>query len=393
MTQTLLLDLDDTLLDNPLNQLITVYLKTISAAVAGIVDPQEFLHNLLAATEKMIQKETIVQTLRICFEADFYAHYPTQKPALETTLNEYYQKIYPTLRSSTSPRPAAIDLVKGAFKQGMQVVVATNPLFPIEAQQMRLEWANLPADKYPFAIVTSYEFMHFAKPNPAYFAEILARLGWPDQAMGMLGNSLSDDILPAAALGIPSFLILQNGQIPDRIPANVHSGTFQQAREWVERNNEPMQITTMQGLIAALKGTPAAMDTLLRQIKELPIEGVAKIAKIIWQLSKWEQQEYRPILQNFIGSSWLENFAGSHWLTSSEPVMDLPTAKKVMADFILLRQSLLLFLQQQDDLFFERELATRFERYSTLKNFLKVILGRDQTQMHEFLAVSAKYSY
>ena len=56
-------------------------------------------------------------------------------------------------------------------------MVATNPIFPRKAILHRLSWAGLAPEQVPFALITDYERFHFAKPNPAFFAEILAQLG------------------------------------------------------------------------------------------------------------------------------------------------------------------------------------------------------------------------
>jgi FMN phosphatase YigB (HAD superfamily) len=93
-------------------------------------------------------------------------------------------------------------MVDTAFEQGWQVVIATNPLFPRRAIEQRLSWAGLPLDRYPFQLIASYESFHFTKPHPAYFAEVLANLGWPTHTVAMVGNSLADDLIPAAELGI-----------------------------------------------------------------------------------------------------------------------------------------------------------------------------------------------
>ncbi len=57
-------------------------------------------------------------------------------------------------------------------------------------------------------MITSYEHLHFAKPQPEYFAEILARLGrQPEEAL-MIGDSLENEILPAHRLGMSVFHVV-----------------------------------------------------------------------------------------------------------------------------------------------------------------------------------------
>jgi hypothetical protein len=88
---------------------------------------------------------------------------------------------------------------------GYMVVIATNPVYPLEAIRQRMDWGGLPDSPEHYALITSAENMHFAKPNPAYYAEILGRVGVePDEAI-MVGDSLENDIRAASQLGIHTF--------------------------------------------------------------------------------------------------------------------------------------------------------------------------------------------
>lgn len=60
-------------------------------------------------------------------------------------------------------------------RRGYRLVLATNPVFPREAILERMRWAGV--ERAPWEIITTYEEYHFCKPNPNYFAEILAKMG------------------------------------------------------------------------------------------------------------------------------------------------------------------------------------------------------------------------
>jgi HAD superfamily hydrolase (TIGR01509 family) len=68
-----------------------------------------------------------------------------------------------------------------------------------------LSWADLSTDKYHYDLIASYETFHFTKPDPAFFAEVMARLGWPDGKAVVIGDDMERDINPAGKLGIPAF--------------------------------------------------------------------------------------------------------------------------------------------------------------------------------------------
>lgn len=87
-------------------------------------------------------------------------------------------------------------------------MVATNPLFPLKAIHHRLAWAGLSAEEIPYKLVACYETFHFAKPNPGYYKEILAKVDAnPDECV-MVGNDLENDIQPAESIGIHTFRII-----------------------------------------------------------------------------------------------------------------------------------------------------------------------------------------
>src|SRR5512133_2253210 len=207
MTLTLLFDLDDTLLGNDINVFVPAYLKLLGKHLVQYVPPEKMVHSLLASTQVMIKNNTADLSLERSFDQAFYPAIGQTKDQMRAVLKQFYEEEFPNLQPLTSQRPEAIRLVEKAQQQGHTLVVATNPIFPRKAILHRLLWAGMPPEQTPFALITDYERFHFAKPNPAFFAEILAQLGWPSQRAVVVGNSLEDDLIPAAQLGLPVFWV------------------------------------------------------------------------------------------------------------------------------------------------------------------------------------------
>ncbi len=140
-------------------------------------------------------------------------------------------------------------------------MVATNPLFPKQAILQRLEWAGLPAEEVPFDLIPSYETFHFAKPNPAYYSEILAQLGAPSQPAIMIGNDFEMDIFSAIQAGLPSFwLTSNNGRVnpPPARPTGI--GDLPGLIEWLDEiDPSDLKANTKEpaSLLATLRATPA----------------------------------------------------------------------------------------------------------------------------------------
>jgi len=138
----------------------------------------------------------------------------------------FYADGFNALQSYTVHRPEARDVLEQALAAGYRVVIATNALFPRAAVEARLRWAGI-AD-LALARVTVLEDWHFAKPNPAYFAEILADLGLRPQDVLMVGNDPVEDIAAASTLGIPCWWVTDDALTP----APVGSILARSVRSW-----------------------------------------------------------------------------------------------------------------------------------------------------------------
>jgi FMN phosphatase YigB (HAD superfamily) len=270
MSLTVLLDLDNTLLLNDMARFLPAYLKKLSSYLSEW--PAEIvIQELLAGTRRMVEKKSPVHTLEEEFDAVFYPGLGVEKVYLADRIDRFYREGFPTLQGITSPRLEARDLVDFLFEKGWPVVIATNPLFPATAIEQRLKWAGLPIDRYPFSLVTSYESFHFCKPNPAYLAEILALLGWPDQPAVLIGDGLEEEIIPAGKLGIPAYWVTSEN---NPLPAGHHplsaKGTIGGVQTWLRslegQELGDLSLASPSSILALLSSTPAALETITRNV-------------------------------------------------------------------------------------------------------------------------------
>jgi FMN phosphatase YigB (HAD superfamily) len=206
-------------------------------------------------------------TLEEVFSERFYPALRLNRTDVEATIRNFYNQEFTRLKELTRPRTEAVRMVEEAFGRGYRVVVATNPLFPRLAIEHRLDWAGLPVEKYPFDLVTSYESFHFAKPNPAFYAEVLARLGWPEGPVVMVGNSLEEDIWPARNLGLPAFWLTPPTGVMEANGLPSAAGVLQDILPWIDHTPaEQLQpdYGSPQALLGVLRSTPAILDYLVR---------------------------------------------------------------------------------------------------------------------------------
>lgn len=233
MIRSLLLDLDDTLLGNNVETFMTRYFALLSGYARPLFAEDTFLPHLIQATRGMISDTDPELTNDLVFWRAFERLTGGKRDELEPFFQRFYVTEFEQLRSTTVVRPAAAALVRDALARGLSVVVATNPLFPRVAIERRLEWAGLPVGDHDFALVTTYENMHAAKPQPAYYREILAAVGVAPHEALMVGDDWKNDIAPAAGVGLYTYWIAPADAAPPA-PDLVHGqGTLDQLAERV----------------------------------------------------------------------------------------------------------------------------------------------------------------
>jgi len=299
MTLTLLLDLDETLLLNPLDKFFPAYITALSTHLSPYIDSKRMVQQLLHATDLLIAKNNPCDSLERVFANDFYPSLGLQEAQLAQPIHDFYEGDYNKLKSITTPVSAARGLLDYARQNGYRVIIATNPLFPAIAVRKRLEWAEIPVSDYPYDLLTSYEVMHFSKPNPAYYAEILGQLGWPEGPVCMVGNSLTDDIIPAGKLDISCFWITDgNPDFQGHRPPFSAAGALNEVIPWLDRmasNVSLPKATDRDGIIAVLKSTPASLETLTNSCDRAhwrlhPVQGEWSLLEILCHLRDVERE-------------------------------------------------------------------------------------------------------
>ena len=143
-----------------------------------------------------------------------YAGLGVPRAELEPLLERFYADAFPRLRSLTGRRSAAPRIVEWAGDRGLQVVIATNPLFPRTAIEQRMEWGGVGVDRFGFDLVTTYENSHATKVHPAYYREILQVIGRQPEECLMVGDNWGWDVVCAAEVGIAGFWIAAKGESP-----------------------------------------------------------------------------------------------------------------------------------------------------------------------------------
>jgi FMN phosphatase YigB (HAD superfamily) len=204
--QAVLFDLDGTLLQLDTMEFVSEYLKEISTAAASVVEPELFTRALLASTNVVIQSREIKQTNAEVFWQDFRRRIGEERIAnLKPLLDDFYAHRFNSLSRVTRPHDHAYRVVEKALDLGLQIVLATNPVFPESAIRDRMDWAGV--GDFPWDLVTSYENMYSSKPHPTYYLEIASKISVTPKNCLMVGNEIENDIIPAVSACMRTFFV------------------------------------------------------------------------------------------------------------------------------------------------------------------------------------------
>jgi FMN phosphatase YigB (HAD superfamily) len=220
--QAILFDLDGTLLSNNMDVFLPHYFELLGSHMAHIMPPKPFLAHLMRATGAMIANDGRATNEQV-FSKAFYPVNGYTREQVDPLFQDFYANDFARLRTYTQRRPRARHAVQLAFDLGLDVVIATNPVFPAVAVYQRLAWAGV--DDLPYDLVTTYENSRATKPNLLYFEQILESLGRPSAATLVVGDEDMDMV--AAHLGCRTFLVPgPRSDLAETTPQPTYQGTL-----------------------------------------------------------------------------------------------------------------------------------------------------------------------
>jgi len=245
-------------------------LGALGKHIAAYTPPETMVKTMLAATQQMFKNPWPDRTLKTAFDSHFYHPQGLTEAEVLEPIQQFYAEEFPSLQPLTQFRSAAVDFIAAAVERDYQIGIATNPVFPLTAIIQRLEWAGLSPEKFPFNLIPSFETFHFAKPNPAYFAEFLGRIGWPEGPIIMIGNDLDHDVRGALGMEISVFWIsTDNTQTEADFPTPTGSGNLEDILPWIDKTpikNLTPTFSSPSALQAIMRGSPAALHSMLTEI-------------------------------------------------------------------------------------------------------------------------------
>lgn len=152
---------------------------------------------------------------------------------LKEITTRFYSNEFHNVKGYIGKNPLARKAVELAHKCAPKVILATNPLFPIEGQVARLSWVDL--GKNDFDLITSYETNSYCKPNPKYFEAICEKMEINPNNCLMIGNDELEDMHTASSIGMDCYMVTDSEILRDGFSWDGKKGTFEELIKWLEK--------------------------------------------------------------------------------------------------------------------------------------------------------------
>ncbi len=201
--RTLLFDLDGTLVDMRSQTLRIHFTVRAFLRYRGAIPVWKIPHTFKAAMHELQNNKTEKTNYEIFIDT-LASQAKTDRTDIEKRTRLLISKDFAQLSNAFIPIPGAYETLLLGKQLGYQVVLATNPVWPLDAIRMRINCGGLQAFEFDF--ISHSEIMTRAKPDPQYYEQLLEKLNISSDQCLMIGNDPRKD-LPAREAGIRTFLV------------------------------------------------------------------------------------------------------------------------------------------------------------------------------------------
>ena len=202
MLKAVLFDLDNTLLMFDEKAFFDAYGSRLYRYFADVLSPSEFSERLMLGTRAMIGNDGTRLNIDVFIET-FGNRLMLNNGRIWERFNKFYQHEFQQLQSFMRTIPDVQAVINRIKQMGLQMAIATNPIFPMPVQKMRLAWAGL--DYTMFDFISCVENSSFCKPRLEYYQELCHKLNVSATECLMVGNDVVNDMV-AGKLDMKTFL-------------------------------------------------------------------------------------------------------------------------------------------------------------------------------------------
>ena len=222
--KAILFDLDGTLLPLDEKLFVDIYFTELSKVFSEYnIESNKLVEAIWTATHEIIKNDG-KRTNEEAFWEKFKSIINIDLLNIKEVLEKFYaNEFFTKLKKCSTENSLAKVAVELAKKNGRKVVLATNPVFPIDAL-VRLKWTGLDIDDFDY--VTHYSNSSFSKPNPKYYLDLCEKLDVEPKDCLMIGNDERQDIFAASSAGMNCYLVTDYLYTYPECKVNCEKGSF-----------------------------------------------------------------------------------------------------------------------------------------------------------------------
>lgn len=222
--KAILFDLDGTLLPLDEKLFVDIYFTELSKVFSEYnIESNKLVEAIWTATHEIIKNDG-KRTNEEAFWEKFKSIINIDLSNVKEVLEKFYaNEFFTKLKKCSTENNLAKVAVNLAKKNGRKVVLATNPVFPIDAL-VRLKWTGLDVDDFDY--VSHYGNSSFSKPNPKYYLDLCEKLDVEPKDCLMIGNDERQDIFAASSAGMNCYLVTDYLYTYPECKVNCEKGSF-----------------------------------------------------------------------------------------------------------------------------------------------------------------------
>lgn len=234
MINTVLFDLDGTLLPHDLSVFAKTYFQLLSKRLIKEGFGREDLGQILVSSLNAVKNSDGTKLNCEVFWQSMAEKFGSDIRVLENKLEDFYTNEFCELKKVCSYNPLVPKLIKRLKDEGYRLILATNPVFPPIASEIRASWGGV--DVRDFELLTHYGNFHTSKPSVEYYKELIKTADIDVNTALMVGNDARDDGAAREA-GIDVFLITDTPVIREDIPiTSFKNGSFADLEKYIFEN-------------------------------------------------------------------------------------------------------------------------------------------------------------
>jgi len=217
MLKAVLFDLDNTLIHYSERDFFEGYVTRLAPVFADIIPPEKLLPLLISSTMGLLNNDGSVSNAQRFMDM-FGAGFESRRIEIWDRFLKFYDDEYDQFRSLISVPEGVRDIILRLKEDGLKLVIASNPIWPLKVQIRRLSWAGI--GDLDFDLITHIENMSFCKPRVEYYRQVCSMISEDPGSCLMVGNDPVNDMV-VAMIGMRTYMVT-DGHLDLELSRHIH---------------------------------------------------------------------------------------------------------------------------------------------------------------------------